>query len=164
MKKSALVLLIVGCAPFLFGSSEPQIVDFDSKDWIIDDPDAEVMFCMNEKSLYLVEGCALLKDVDFENGVIEVDVAAHGNPGFAGVVFRYQPGGDHEEIYIRPHRSGLPDALQYTPVVHGSAAWQLYSGPGYTAEAYFSSGRERDLPGVAVSGVFRRIHSPERAS
>ena len=131
MKHTAFVLLLNGCAPFLFGSSEQQIVDFESERWNIDDPDAEVMFYMNEKSLYLVEGVAHLKDVDFENGVIEVDVAAHGNAGFAGVVFRYQPGGDHEEIYIRPHRSGLPDALQYTPVVNGSAAWQRESGPGY---------------------------------
>ena len=148
MKKSALVLLIVGCAPFLFGSSAQQIVNFDSEQWNIDDPDAEVMFYMNEKSLYLVEGFALLKDVDFENGVIEVDVAAHGNPGFAGVVFRYQPEGDHEEIYIRPHKSGLPDALQHTPVVHGSA---LFSGPGYTAEAYVPTNRWVHLE-IVVSG------------
>ncbi len=151
MKKTALVLLLIGCAPFLFGSSEQQIVDFESERWNIEDPDAEVMFYMNEKSLYLVEGVAHLKDVDFENGVIEVDVAAHGNAGFAGVVFRYQPGGDHEEIYIRPHRSGLPDALQYTPVVNGSAAWQLYSGPGYTAEAYVPTNRWVHLE-IVVSG------------
>ena len=151
MKKNAFVLLIIGCAPFLFGSSEQQIVDFESERWNIDDPDAEVMFYMNEKSLYLVEGVAHLKDVDFENGVIEVDVAAHGNAGFAGVVFRYQPGGDHEEIYIRPHKSGPPDVLQHTPVVHGSAAWQLYSGPGYTAEAYVPTNRWVHLK-IVVSG------------
>lgn len=151
MKKTVFVLLLIGCAPFLFGSSEQQIVDFKSERWNIADPDAEVMFYMNEKSLYLVEGVAHLKDVDFENGVIEVDVAAHGNAGFAGVVFRYQPGGDHEEIYIRPHRSGLPDALQYTPVVNGSAAWQLYSGPGYTAEAYVPTNRWVHLK-IVVSG------------
>ena len=151
MKKIAFVVLIIGCAPFLFASSEQPIVEFESERWHIDDPDAEVMFYMNEKSLYLVEGIAHLEDVDFEDGVIEVDVAAHGNPGFAGVVFRYQPGGDHEEIYIRPHRSGLPDALQYTPVVHGSAAWQLYSGPGYTAEAYIPTNRWVHLK-IVVSG------------
>ncbi len=151
MKNNAFVLLMIGCAPFLFASSEQQIVDFESERWNIDDPDAEVMFYMNETSLYLFEGVALLKDVDFENGVIEVDVAAHGNPGFAGIVFRYQPGGDHEQIYIRPHRSGLPDALQYTPVVHGSAAWQLYSGPGYTAEAYIPTNRWVHLK-IVVSG------------
>lgn len=151
MKNSALVLLMIGCASVSFGSSEQPIVDFESSRWSIDDPDAEVMLYLNETSLYLVEGYAIVEDVDFENGVIEVDVAAHGNAGFAGVVFRYQPGGDHEEIYIRPHRSGLPDAVQYTPVVNGSAAWQLYSGPGYTAAAHIPTNRWVHVK-VVVSG------------
>ena len=141
MKKSALVLLIVGCAPSLFGSSAQQIVNFDSEQWNIDDPDAEVMFYMNEKSLYLVEGFALdlLRDVDFENGVIEVDVAAHGNPGFAGVVFRYQPEETTKSsISALINRAWTPcSALQHTPVVHGSAAWQLYSGPDIRRKPMF---------------------------
>ncbi|NIS22772.1 hypothetical protein GWO43_01600, partial [candidate division KSB1 bacterium] len=33
----------------------------------------------------------------------------------------------------RPHKSGLPDAMQYTPVFKGLMGWQLYSNEGYTA-------------------------------
>lgn len=155
-KTIMLVLAGVVQATFSLGSAEPETVDFDSERWTIEDPDAEVMLYMNETSLYLVEGVAIVDDVVFENGIIEVDVAAHGNPGFAGVVFRYQPGGDHEEIYLRPHRSGLPDAVQYTPVVHGSAAWQLYSGPGYTAAAFIPANRWVHLE-VVVSGHTAKV-------
>lgn len=80
-------------------------------------------------------GRAVLSDVEFHNGVIEVDMAFSGRRGFAGINFRMRPDGQYEHFYIRPHKTGLPDALQYTPVFHGLSSWQLYSGPGYTARA-----------------------------
>ena len=40
---------------------------------------------------------------------------------------------DHEEIYLRPHKSNLPDALQYSAVFRGNSGWQLYHGDGGTA-------------------------------
>jgi hypothetical protein len=35
-------------------------------------------------------------------------------------------------VYLRQHKSGLPDAMQYTPVLHTGANWQIYNGPGFT--------------------------------
>jgi hypothetical protein len=37
-----------------------------------------------------------------------------------------------EEVYLRQHHSGAPDAMQYTPVFNTGANWQLYNGPGFT--------------------------------
>ena len=42
---------------------------------------------------------------------------------------------------MRPHKSGKPDALQYTPVFNGLSAWQLYYGDGCTNAWRFSTTR-----------------------
>ncbi|MFH2003099.1 MAG: hypothetical protein ABIK28_25765 [Planctomycetota bacterium] len=87
-------------------------------------------------------GFACLDGVEFENGVIEMDVAVDGSRSYPGLVFRMQSEETYERFYIRPHRAGLyPDALQYTPVFHGDSPWQLYSGEGYTAGANLPVGR-----------------------
>ncbi|HEY7697681.1 MAG TPA: hypothetical protein VIE88_04655, partial [Vicinamibacteria bacterium] len=49
------------------------------------------------------------------------------------VQFRIQSDGEFEEIYLRPHKTGLGDALQYNPVYRGESNWQLYHGEGATA-------------------------------
>jgi len=79
-------------------------------------------------------GIATLKDVDFQNGVIEVDIASPHVKTYPGILFRVQSRDDYERFYIRPHRSGhYPDALQYVPVFNRVAGWQLYHGEGCTA-------------------------------
>ena len=85
------------------------------------------------KCLLLDGGAALLKDFQMRDGVIDVDVATPGLRGFVGIQFRIINDGDNAEwVYIRPHKSGLPDAMQYTPVLHTGANWQIYNGPGFT--------------------------------
>ena len=32
---------------------------------------------------------------------------------------------------MRPHQSGNPDSVQYSPVFNGVSAWQLYHGAGF---------------------------------
>ncbi|MCD4698530.1 MAG: hypothetical protein K8S16_20065 [Bacteroidales bacterium] len=83
-------------------------------------------------------GTAFLKDVEFQNGVIEVDIAVTGARSYPGVNFRIQSKNDYERFYIRPHRAGLyPDAVQYTPSMNGISEWQLCNGKGYTAGSVF---------------------------
>src|SRR6185369_1219720 len=41
-------------------------------------------------------------------------------------------GRDAEWIYLRQHKSGQPDAMQYTPVLNTGLNWQIYNGPGFT--------------------------------
>jgi len=79
-------------------------------------------------------GAATLKDFEMRDGVIDVDmaVAATTFRGFIGIQFRIA-GEDAEWIYLRPHKFGYPDAIQYTPVLHTGLNWQIYSGPGFIA-------------------------------
>src|SRR5260221_3672432 len=67
------------------------------------------------------------------DGVVDVDVANPASRGFFGVQFRIAgEGANAEWVYLRPHKSGLPDAMQYTPVLNTGLTWQIYNGPGFT--------------------------------
>jgi hypothetical protein len=85
------------------------------------------------KSLLLDGGAAILKDLELRDGVIDVDVATTASRGFFGIQFRIADDGDNAEwVYLRQHKSGLPDAMQYTPVLNTGLNWQIYNGPGFT--------------------------------
>lgn len=94
-----------------------------------------------KESLYLDSAVAVLKDAEFENGVIEYDVLFEKTRNFAGVSFRRDAAGlNHEDFYIRPHQSGNPDANQYTPVFNGVPGWQIYYGPAYATPLEYRHG------------------------
>ncbi|MFC2083710.1 hypothetical protein ACFLS9_01500 [Bacteroidota bacterium] len=79
-------------------------------------------------------GSAQLIDVEFENGIIEYDIAVTGERSYPGIRFRVQSMADAENFYIRPHIIGVSqDALQYTPIFNNEACWQLYNGEGFTS-------------------------------
>lgn len=82
------------------------------------------------QALAFRSGTALLDAPPFENGTVEFDLALRYVRAFTGVSFRREDGGS-EQFYLRPHQRGRFDAMQYTPVEHGVAAWQLY--PEYNA-------------------------------
>jgi hypothetical protein len=85
------------------------------------------------KSLFLDGGQATLKDFEMRDGVVDVDVATPASRGFFGVQFRIASDGANSEwVYLRQQKSGLPDALQYTPVLNTGLNWQIYNGPGFT--------------------------------
>ena len=107
-----------------------DIIDFDSDRW---------QKVYGETSEYLgrksFNGTAFLKDLEFENGIIEFDIALNGQRSYPGIRFRIQSRNDFEHFYIRPHRAGLyPDALQYSPSINGINEWQLCNGTGYTSK------------------------------
>ncbi|HEV7395600.1 MAG TPA: hypothetical protein VGN86_03730 [Pyrinomonadaceae bacterium] len=111
----------------------PQTIDFDSDRWEIKDPTAKKEEHLGRKSLFLsANGYAALKDVEFEDGIVEVDIAALTPVAFPGVVFRYLSPAEHELVYIRPQHSGHDDATQYVPAFMGSHPWQIYNGKGAT--------------------------------
>jgi len=79
-------------------------------------------------------GTGYINDVEFENGIIEFDLAVTGQRSYPGIFFRATSPNNYEHFYVRPHRSGLyPDALQYCPTTSGIGSWQLFNGTGYTA-------------------------------
>lgn len=90
-------------------------------------------------ALEMVNGQGILSDLRFQDGTIDVDVRFPTQRSFIYLKFRMQSDSEYEEIYLRPHKSNLPDATQYAPVFQSSSAWQFYHGPGGATAA--------DLPG-----------------
>jgi hypothetical protein len=85
------------------------------------------------RCLFLDGGAAILNNLEMRDGVVDVDVATPASRGFFGIQFRIaNDGANAEWVYLRQHKSGLPDALQYTPVLNTGLNWQLYNGPGFT--------------------------------
>ena len=121
-------------APALKADSTPRTLLFppDSPRWDLEGQ-AKVTEYLGRKCLFLNGGAAVLKDFEMRDGVLDVDVATPANRGFFGFDFRIDAAGaNYEEVYLRQHKSGLPDAMQYTPVLSTGRNWQLYNGPGFT--------------------------------
>ena len=85
------------------------------------------------RAIRLRNGVASRKDVSLRDGTLDFDVALSPLRAFVYLRFRVASDQEYEEIYLRTHKTSLPDALQYSPVWHGESNWQLYHGPGFTA-------------------------------
>lgn len=104
----------------------------DSPRWELEG-EAKPVEYQGRKSLFLNGGAATLKDFQLRDGVIDVDVATPATRGFFGLQFRIDSDGKNAEwVYLRQHKSGYPDAMQYTPVLNTGLNWQIYNGPGFT--------------------------------
>lgn len=131
---AALFAAVLPAARFVPAQAPPVLtLPPDSPRWELDG-EAKPAEYKGRACLRLDGGGAGVKDLEFRDGVIDVDVATPGKRGFFGIQFRIaDAAGDGEYVYLRPHKSGLPDALQYTPVLHTGLNWQIYNGPGFTA-------------------------------
>ena len=110
----------------------PLSVPADSPRWDLEGQ-AKAAEYQGRKCLFLDGGAAILKDFEMRDGVIDVDVATPASRGFFGIQFRIaNDGANAEWVYLRQHKSGLPDAMQYTPVLNTGRNWQIYNGPGFT--------------------------------
>jgi hypothetical protein len=113
-------------------TSQSLSVPAESQRWDLEGQ-AKVAEYQGRKCLFLDGGAAVLKDFELRDGVIDVDVATPAKRGFFGFDFRIDSNGaNYEEVYLRQHKSGLPDAMQYTPVLSTGRNWQIYNGPGFT--------------------------------
>ena len=138
----ALALLLVAAA-VVFGGAAPAptpqapakptlSIPPDSPRWELEGQ-ARVAEFLGRKCLLLDGGAASVKEFAMRDGVIDVDVATPAKRGFFGIQFRVSDdGAGGEWVYLRQHKSGLPDAIQYTPVLHTGLNWQIYNGPGFT--------------------------------
>lgn len=122
-----LSIVTLGCAT-AGGAAQSS---WDDSLWEIQAQEFRVETYKGRESLYMRDGTAWMKGVEFQDGVIEMDVAAPAIQGFHGIRFRAVTPFDHEHVYIRPHLSGKSDAVQYNPIYHGISSWQLYSEPRY---------------------------------
>jgi hypothetical protein len=130
--------LIVCALALLFGSAghsqTPTTlrVPTDSPRWDLQG-NAKAAEYQGRKCLLLEGGAAVVKDLEMRDGVVDVDVATPASRGFFGSQFRIaDDGANAEVVYLRQHKSGLPDAMQYTPVLNTGLNWQIYNGPGFT--------------------------------
>jgi hypothetical protein len=126
---SSLVFFLTPCAQ----SQTPTLaIPPDSPRWELQDQAKPVEY-LGRKCLLLDGGAATVRDFEMRDGVIDMDVATPAKRGFFGIQFRIvNDGATAEWVYLRQHKSGLPDAMQYTPVLNSGANWQIYNGPGFT--------------------------------
>lgn len=126
----------LGAVLFLSANCEAQAsqvisIPPDSPRWVLEG-EAKPSEFEGRKCLYINGGGATVRDLELQDGVIDVDVATPANRGFFGIQFRIENDRNAEWVYLRQHKSGYPDAMQYTPVLNTGLNWQLYSGPGFT--------------------------------
>jgi nitroreductase len=112
-----------------YSRGEEKVYKFaDLKRWSLPDTGAEVIEYRGKKALILKAGkgerVAILKDVEFNDGVIELDIAAI--PSYTGLVFRARSEHVYEGIYFRPQNSRHPD-----PARRGHTV-QYHAGPRFT--------------------------------
>jgi len=139
MRRQAILRFLAICALAVFfesaaHSQTPQILSVppDSPRWDLQG-NAKPAEYQGRRSLYLDGGKAIVKDFEMRDGVIDADVATPASRGFIGIEFRIaDEGANAEWVYLRQHRSGQPDAMQYTPILSNGRNWQLYNGPGFT--------------------------------
>jgi hypothetical protein len=133
-------------APVLFScalAGQPATagpLPFSDKAWELQGERTTIVREGEREVLEVESGTARRRDVRFEDGTIDFDVQLTSRRSFVYVEFRVAGDGEHEEMYLRPHKSSLPDAVQYAPVWQGRSSWQLYHGPGGTAAVSFEPG------------------------
>lgn len=124
---------------------------FDTSAWTISAAESRVEPYRGRSALLLRGGAAWLRGSRFQNGTIEFDIAFSEALGFPGIAFRAATHDDYELFYLRANLSGQPHATQYTPVLHGLYAWQIYAGPAWEATARWTYDRWMHVK-LVVSG------------
>jgi len=111
----------------------PAMISFTDGGWLFQGDSVRPETFDGRATLSLRNGIAFRRDVSIQDGTIDVDVMTVRKRSFVYVMFRMQSDSTYEDFYLRPHKSGAPDAIQYAPVYQKSSAWQLYHGADGTA-------------------------------
>ncbi|HET9039243.1 MAG TPA: hypothetical protein VFN40_03680, partial [Gemmatimonadales bacterium] len=111
-RRSGSALLLA--AEFLLSAASaaaqsPGVLDVppDSSRWVFEGRAGVAEFA-GRRCIMLDGGAATLKDLALRDGVIDLDVATPATRGFFGVLFRTDSL-NGEFVYLRQHKSGLPD-------------------------------------------------------
>ena len=130
LRRVATLVMLLGVGS---GAATAQQISFADPQWKLAGDSTRVETFDGRQTLRMETGSAERPDIKFEDGTIDVDLMTSRRRSFVYVTFRALNPGEHEEFYLRPHKSGLPDAAQYAPVFQGQSAWQLYWGVRGTA-------------------------------
>lgn len=129
----------------------------DSPRWELEG-ETKVADYLGRKCLRLDGGGATVKDFEMRDGIVDVDVATPAARGFFGIQFRIDATGENAEwVYLRQHKSGYPDAMQYTPVLGTGLNWQIYNGPGFTGAVDIPRGEWFHLR-LVVTGAQAKLY------
>jgi hypothetical protein len=131
----------VGLLALLHPSTVPAQQPFDTSAWDIHAAEWRIEPYRGRSALFLRDGAAWLEGSRFQNGTIEFDIAFSKVGGFPGIAFRAATHSDFELFYLRQALGDGPHATQYTPVLHGLYAWQIYAGAAWEGTAHWTSDR-----------------------
>jgi hypothetical protein len=131
--------VIFSCALTAQAATERPL-PLSDKSWELEGERTRIVQEGGRDVLEIETGTARRRDVRFEDGAIDFDVQLTSRRSFVYIEFRAAADGEYEEVYLRPHKSGLPDSVQYAPVWQDRSSWQLYHGPGATAAISFEPG------------------------
>lgn len=98
--------------------------------WKLPETGAEIIEYKGKKAIRLKAGkgerAAYLKEIEFEDGIIELDIAAI--PSYTGLVFRARSEHVYEGIYFRPQNSRHQDPIRrgHTVQYHASPRFTWY--------------------------------------
>lgn len=97
--KMTLILSLVGCSSQTI-KFEPENLDVINRD-IVSISESKNSLILNNR---IGDGMAILKDLDFEQGMIELEIKGENNPGksFVGIAFNIQNDSTYEAVYFRP--------------------------------------------------------------
>jgi hypothetical protein len=140
MKSRLPVLILAAVASARLGSAQAQSLPLTDGRWELKGASATLERHDGRDALAVENGFAYRRDVRLQDGSVDFDVQVTRRRSFVYLMFRMASDHEHEEMYLRPHKSSLPDAIQYAPVYQGASAWQLYHGPGATAAVTFEPG------------------------
>ena len=168
--------LTAALGALLHAPTIPAQQPFDSSAWDIHAAEWRVEPYRGRNALFLRDGTAWLEGSRFQNGIIEFDVVFSNVGGFPGIAFRAATRSDFELFYLRQTLSDGPHATQYTPVLHGLYAWQVYAGPAWEGTAHWAYDRwmhvrlfvhgaraELFVDGDSAVQVVRRLRGPHGA-
>lgn len=117
------MLFLLLCAPIL-AMAKQEPVPFNDTFWKMGKSSKYSFENFENRETLFLDGEAYL-DINLQKGVIQVDIFGRTERSFAGIAFR-NSNGQEEKVYLRMHKSGQVDALQYTPIFNGESNWQLY--------------------------------------
>jgi hypothetical protein len=137
VKIAAVALLL---SSLTFQSAPHRPLPFTDQDWQLRGDRTAIVKDNGRDILQVETGFGHRRDIKLEDGTIDFEVQLTRRRSFVYVYFRAESDHEREEFYLRPHKSGLPDAAQYAPVWQGRSAWQLHHGPGGTAAIDFEPG------------------------
>jgi len=140
MRSRWLVLLLVVAGGTRLVSAQPQPLPLTPGGWELKGASVALERHDGRDVLAVENGFAYRRDVRLQDGTVDFDVQLTRRRSFVYLMFRMADDREYEEFYLRPHKSSLPDAIQYAPVYQGASAWQLYHGPGATAAVTFEPG------------------------